>query len=70
MIVVLFLIGYTLNIFFNRWLYFKMIEKDEDFYGNPFAILSCFMSLFGTIILTVILMIESDFFTPKHLRKK
>lgn len=70
MIVVLFLIGYILNIFLNRWLYFKMIESDNDFCNNPIAIMSCFLSLFGTIILGLIVLNESDFFTPKHLRKK
>lgn len=78
MITIYIIIGiilYILNLLLNRWIYFKLIELDEDFYPNPPAVFFCFWSLLGTIPLLVILIAESNkgeqwnWFTPKNLKK-
>ena len=59
---------YTIVFFINRWLYFQLQKIDEDFYPNPFAVLSCFLFFFGTIVLTIIILLnnKSSFFKFKN----
>lgn len=49
---------YAIVFFINRWLYFKLQKIDEDWYPNPAAVFACFLFLFGTLILGVILLTE------------
>jgi len=70
MIPLIIIVCYVLNLLFNRWLCFRIIEKDKDMYPNPPLTSMCFLSLFGTLILIIVYFVSSDFFTPKHLRKQ
>jgi len=67
MILTIIIIAYILNVFLNRWLYFRLQKIDSDYYPNPPAVLACFLSLVGTFALSVILLSNSklDFFKLK-----
>jgi len=66
---------YILNIFLNRWIWFQIIKKDKSMYPNSPAVVACFLSLLGTIVLLIVWIgfmkfkRFNDFFTPKYLRK-
>ncbi|PCI28142.1 hypothetical protein COB55_04500 [Candidatus Wolfebacteria bacterium] len=59
--------SYILNLFLNRWIFFRLGDIDEVNLKNPFGKLLCFLSLLGTIGLVILWIIESDsgFFEPK-----
>jgi hypothetical protein len=58
-------LGYTLNLFINRWLYFQLQKKDDDWYPNPPLQFLCLLSLLGTFFIIIILLMETSFFKYK-----
>ena len=73
--ILLYTLLYIVNFIINRRMYLYLQKLDECWYPNPVAILMCFMSLFGTLILSIILFTElpeSSFigkmfkYTPKN----
>lgn len=65
------LIAYILNLYFNRWLFFRIGDLDERNLSNPIGKFFCFLSLLGSMILMLIYLLEAKwewydkFFTPK-----
>ena len=64
-IILICLLGYTLNLFINRWLYFQLQKKDNDWYPNPPLQFLCLLSLLGTFFIIIILLTEAGFFKYK-----
>jgi len=58
-------LGYTLNLFINRWLYFQLQKKDDDWYPNPPLQFLFLLSLLGTFFIIIILLMETSFFKYK-----
>ena len=56
--ITLIIISYLLLVLLNRWLYICMQKYDENYYPNPIAILMIFCHLFGTIVLSIIILFE------------
>lgn len=55
---------YILNVLLNRWIFFRIGDKDKSNLENPVAKFLCFLPIIGTILLTVIWLVDSDFFKP------
>ena len=54
---------YIINLFLNRWLFFKAVEQDSDSY-NELLKFFCFISFVGTVILIIDILINSSFMRP------
>jgi hypothetical protein len=59
-IILICILGYVLNLFINRWLYFQLQKKDDDWYPNPPLQFLCLVSLLGTFFLIVFIILETD----------
>ena len=66
---------YILSVYVNRWLYHRMVMLDENFYPNPMAMFMIFVPIFGTIVLSIIVIVETltniddtknNWFKPKN----
>jgi len=64
-IILICVLGYTLNLFLNRWLYFQLQKKDDNWYPNPPLQFLCLLSLLGTFFIIIILLMETSFFKYK-----
>lgn len=56
--ILLYILLYVVTFIINRMMYLYLQKLDECWYPNPVAILMCFMSLLGTIVLGTILLLE------------
>jgi len=76
MIILIIILVYIANVYLNRYIYFKIVKIDEDFYPDRPAFIMIFLSLFGTIVLGIVYLNESkifnkvncNWFKPKFLK--
>jgi predicted PurR-regulated permease PerM len=59
MIILLCVVAYIIVTLINRKIYINLQKIDKNYYPNPIAIFTCFLFLFGTIILLVLYSTES-----------
>jgi len=58
MTVLLWVVAYIIVTLINRKIYINLQKLDKYYYPNPIAIFTCFLFLFGTVILSVIYIME------------
>lgn len=58
MTVLLWVVAYIIVTLINRKIYINLQKLDKYYYPNPIAVFTCFLFLFGTIILSVIYIME------------
>ena len=68
-----FILFYICNILIGRWLYFKLVELDEDFHHGVVFIVSTLIPVIGVVSTLIMLIItvvgNKKLTTPKWIKR-